>query len=451
MRRVLQENAGSAGDASSAVNVIQRNIPGDPPEILIEIALAFVVLVVGWVPLEGRGSDRRSNGRPSNRTTERHANRSPRCQGRRSPLGGRRRCEYPRRRRHRNPPLGDRDLGRHRSRTRPGGRQSDQRSLRPRRPALRDRRHDRRSPTPVTAGSSRTSRSSTPRSSRSRTPSSSFRTPRSTRAMLSITPRRRRTLGSRSDSISPTRSDLEAARRPPNEPPGRRRRHLRRSGHSDRQRPIRRSTLLLHHRVRRPRDRSGTVLLDETPYKADRRPVGGARLYIGERLADLDVEFAYPHRHHVFDKENSGVARLAVDDSRFERTAADSPVEPGRELTDQPTGNDCALAHDCALLPVSIVVMIYTPPHQSQRIRQMYDGVLIPTDGSDTISQTLAHGLPIAANNDATVHSLITWSIARVAAAAGEDTSTDLERTLGTRGQKGRRHRCGTSDGRREL
>jgi len=48
MRRVLQENASSAGDASSAVNVIQRNIPGDPPEILIEIALAFVVLVVGW-------------------------------------------------------------------------------------------------------------------------------------------------------------------------------------------------------------------------------------------------------------------------------------------------------------------------------------------------------------------------------------------------------------------
>jgi len=63
----------------------------------------------------------------------------------------------------------------------------------------------------------------------------------------------------------------------------------------------------------------------------------------------------------------------------------------------------------------------------------MYDDVLIPTDGSDTISQTLAHGLPIAANNDATVHSLYVVD-SRVTAAAGEDTtSTDLERTLGTR------------------
>jgi len=79
--------------------------------------------------------------------------------------------------------------------------------------------------------------------------------------------------------------------------------------------------------------------------------------------------------------------------------------------------------------------MIYTPPHQSQRIRQMYDDVLIPTDGSDTISQTLAHGLPIAANNDATVHSLYVVD-SRVTAAAGEDTSTDLERTLEDEGQK---------------
>jgi len=65
----------------------------------------------------------------------------------------------------------------------------------------------------------------------------------------------------------------------------------------------------------------------------------------------------------------------------------------------------------------------------------MYDDVLIPTDGSDTISQTLAHGLPIAANNDATVHSLYVVD-SRVTAAAGEDTSTDLERTLEDEGQK---------------
>ncbi|WP_254530347.1 mechanosensitive ion channel family protein [Natrinema gelatinilyticum] len=48
---------------------------------------------------------------------------------------------------------------------------------------------------------------------------------------------------------------------------------------------------------------------------------------IGERFADLDVEFAYPHRHHVFD-ETSGVARLAVDDSGFDRSITDAPVEP---------------------------------------------------------------------------------------------------------------------------
>ncbi|MFC6768940.1 mechanosensitive ion channel family protein [Natrinema soli] len=54
---------------------------------------------------------------------------------------------------------------------------------------------------------------------------------------------------------------------------------------------------------------------------------------IGDRFADLDVEFAYPHRHHVFD-ETSGVARLAVDDSGFERTAVDSPVEPGGSPAD---------------------------------------------------------------------------------------------------------------------
>ncbi|WP_254764046.1 mechanosensitive ion channel family protein [Natrinema marinum] len=54
---------------------------------------------------------------------------------------------------------------------------------------------------------------------------------------------------------------------------------------------------------------------------------------IGERFADLDVEFAYPHRHHVFD-DTSGVARLAIDDSGFERPPADAmsssaaPTEP---------------------------------------------------------------------------------------------------------------------------
>lgn len=65
----------------------------------------------------------------------------------------------------------------------------------------------------------------------------------------------------------------------------------------------------------------------------------------------------------------------------------------------------------------------------------MYDDVLIPTDGSDTISQTLAHGLPIAANNDATVHALYVVD-SRVTAAAGSETSTDLERTLEDEGRE---------------
>ncbi|AXR78069.1 mechanosensitive ion channel family protein [Natrarchaeobaculum sulfurireducens] len=34
---------------------------------------------------------------------------------------------------------------------------------------------------------------------------------------------------------------------------------------------------------------------------------------VRDRFTDLDVEFAYPHRHHVFD-ETSGVARMTVDD-----------------------------------------------------------------------------------------------------------------------------------------
>ncbi len=54
---------------------------------------------------------------------------------------------------------------------------------------------------------------------------------------------------------------------------------------------------------------------------------------IGERFADLDVEFAYPHRHHVFD-ETSGVARLAVDESGFERPTTNSPTEQGESPAD---------------------------------------------------------------------------------------------------------------------
>ncbi|MDQ2052315.1 mechanosensitive ion channel family protein [Natronolimnohabitans sp. A-GB9] len=49
---------------------------------------------------------------------------------------------------------------------------------------------------------------------------------------------------------------------------------------------------------------------------------------INERFAELDVEFAYPHRHHVFD-ETSGIARMAVDESEFDQPFVEPPAEPG--------------------------------------------------------------------------------------------------------------------------
>ncbi|QFU83726.1 universal stress protein [Natronorubrum aibiense] len=63
----------------------------------------------------------------------------------------------------------------------------------------------------------------------------------------------------------------------------------------------------------------------------------------------------------------------------------------------------------------------------------MYDDILIPTDGSETIAETLAHGLPIAESNDATVHSLYVVDSRMTAAATGE-TSTDLEHSLEAEG-----------------
>ncbi|SIR84635.1 universal stress protein [Natronorubrum thiooxidans] len=63
----------------------------------------------------------------------------------------------------------------------------------------------------------------------------------------------------------------------------------------------------------------------------------------------------------------------------------------------------------------------------------MYDDILIPTDGSETISETLAHGLPLAEDNDATVHTLYVVDNRMTAAATGE-TSSDLERSLEAEG-----------------
>ncbi|APX96045.1 mechanosensitive ion channel family protein [Natronorubrum daqingense] len=45
-----------------------------------------------------------------------------------------------------------------------------------------------------------------------------------------------------------------------------------------------------------------------------------------DRFEALDVEFAYPHRHHVFD-DTSGVARTTVEDAQQTRSKPDVPVD----------------------------------------------------------------------------------------------------------------------------
>ena len=60
----------------------------------------------------------------------------------------------------------------------------------------------------------------------------------------------------------------------------------------------------------------------------------------------------------------------------------------------------------------------------------MYDDILIPTDGSDTIPETLTHGLAIADDNDATVHALYVVDRRIVTANSGDlhdEIVADLE------------------------
>ena len=65
----------------------------------------------------------------------------------------------------------------------------------------------------------------------------------------------------------------------------------------------------------------------------------------------------------------------------------------------------------------------------------MYDDILIPTDGSETIAETLSHGLPIAERDDATVHALYVVD-SRVTAAATEETGPELEASLEEEGRE---------------
>lgn len=65
----------------------------------------------------------------------------------------------------------------------------------------------------------------------------------------------------------------------------------------------------------------------------------------------------------------------------------------------------------------------------------MYDDVLIPTDGSDTVPETLTHALPIAAANDATVHALYVVD-SRITAAADDGDAADLTASLEAEGEE---------------
>ncbi len=65
----------------------------------------------------------------------------------------------------------------------------------------------------------------------------------------------------------------------------------------------------------------------------------------------------------------------------------------------------------------------------------MYDRVLIPTDGSETVETTIEHGLRIARDNDATVHALYVVD-GRVVRAADNEVRADLERSLEGEGEE---------------
>lgn len=65
----------------------------------------------------------------------------------------------------------------------------------------------------------------------------------------------------------------------------------------------------------------------------------------------------------------------------------------------------------------------------------MYDDVLVPTDGSDTVSETLEHATAIAGNDDATIHALYVVD-QRITRAADREMRSDLEDSLEAEGRK---------------
>jgi nucleotide-binding universal stress UspA family protein len=61
----------------------------------------------------------------------------------------------------------------------------------------------------------------------------------------------------------------------------------------------------------------------------------------------------------------------------------------------------------------------------------MYETLLVPTDGSETVDRTLPHAISLAADHDATVHALYVVDQRVVKASSGdlvEDVRSDLER-----------------------
>ena len=64
----------------------------------------------------------------------------------------------------------------------------------------------------------------------------------------------------------------------------------------------------------------------------------------------------------------------------------------------------------------------------------MYDSILIPTDGSKTVENTLTHAIPLAKDNDATIHALYVLD-RRIVQASSEELRTDVSSDLREQGE----------------
>jgi nucleotide-binding universal stress UspA family protein len=65
----------------------------------------------------------------------------------------------------------------------------------------------------------------------------------------------------------------------------------------------------------------------------------------------------------------------------------------------------------------------------------MYDDILLPTDGSRGTAETADHAVPIARDNDATVHALYVVDRRRYRA-AGDDTKEEVRKSLEVEGER---------------